>query len=37
MEILFLSVVAGLAVFGGLWLATRHNEPAVKADRVDSD
>jgi hypothetical protein len=36
MAILFLSVVAGLAVFGGLWIATRDNEPAAKAGRMDS-
>lgn len=30
MEILVLSLVAGLVVVGGLWMATRDSQPAKK-------
>lgn len=30
MEILVLSLVAGLVVIGGLWMATRDSQPAKK-------
>lgn len=32
MEILVLSIVAGLVVFGGLWIATRETKPSGRSE-----